>query len=186
MADNRVKFGLSRCYYSKITENEGTITYATPVAMPGAVNMDFSPSGSVSNFAADNIYNYYTSNGVAGFEGDLEMAYIGNDFKKDILGYLEDTNGAIYEVASPVTSKFALLFQFDGDQKAVRHVLYNCSATRVPLNSQTTADTKEPVTETITITAAPATDTEIVHAYLEQSTATDYTGWFNEVYTVAQ
>lgn len=184
MAENKVKFGFSKCYYSVISESGGTVSYGQPVAMPGGVSISLDPSGSVSNFAADNIFNYYTSNGVAGFEGDLEMACIGDDFKKDVLGFLEDTNGALYEVANPTTHRFAFLFQFDGDAKGVRHVLYNCTATRTPINSSTTTDTKEPVTETITVTAAPAADTEILHAYLNQSTDTAYTNFFTAVYTV--
>lgn len=184
MADNKVKFGFSHCYYSVITETNGTVTYGIPKSFPGGVSINLEPSGSVSNFAADNIFNYYSSSGVAGFEGDMEMAYITDDFKKDVLGYLEDTNGALYEIANPVTHRFALMFQFEGDQKATRHVLYNCAASRTPINSNTTTDTKEPVTETVTITAAPAIDTEILHAKLNQSADTAYTNFFDAVYTV--
>lgn len=184
MSNNKVKFGLSHCYYSLITVTSGSIVYGQPVAMPGAVNMNFSPSGESYNFAADNVANYYSNSGVPGFSGDLEMAYIGDDFKKDVLGFQEDTNGAIYETANPTTKKFALLFQFEGDAKAVRHCLYNCTASRPSLNSNTIGETKEPVTDTITITATPNPDTNIVHAYLEESTDTAYTGWFSTVYEV--
>lgn len=32
---NKVKFGISNVYYAKMTvQNDGTITYATPVAIP--------------------------------------------------------------------------------------------------------------------------------------------------------
>lgn len=181
---NKVKFGLSKCYYAKITVTGTTVSYGTPVAMLGAVSMSFDPSGSASNFAADNLAAYYTSGGAVGYSGDLEMALIGDDFKKDILGYLEDNNGVLYETDSPATSNFALLFQFDGDAKNTRHVLYNCSATRVPLNSETTGETKDPTTDSITITASPALDTAIVHAYLEDDSSANYTGWYSAVYTV--
>ena len=181
---NKVKFGLSKCYYSKITISSGVVSYGTPVAMLGAVSMSLDPSGSSSNFAADNDANYYTSGGAIGYNGDLEMAVIDANFKKDILGYLADTNGVLYEPESPVTHKFALLFQFDGDAKNTRHVLYNCTSGRVPLNSATTAESKDPSTDTIEITASPASDTGITHAALEDDGSANYTGWYNTVYTV--
>lgn len=183
---NKVKFGLSNCYYAKITVGTGgTITYGTPVAMKGAVSLDLSASSEATNFAADNIYNYYTTGGASNLSGDLEMALIDDNFKKDILGYAEDQNGALYMAGNATPSAFALLFQFEGDANAVRHVLYNCTASAPSLNSETTAETKEPVTDTITITASPAQDTQILHAYLAESADTAYTGWFSAVYTVS-
>ena len=35
----KVKFGFKECYYAKITESDGTITYGTPKALKGAVSL---------------------------------------------------------------------------------------------------------------------------------------------------
>lgn len=182
---NKVKFGLSKCYYAKVTVSGSTVTYGTPTAMLGAVSMSLDPSGSSSNFSADNNANYFTSGGAVGYSGDLEMALIDDNFKKDILGYLVDGHNALYETDSPTVHNFALMFQFDGDAKNTRHVLYNCTATRVPLNSETTGDTKDPTTDTIEITAGPAVDTGAVHAYLEDDGSANYTGWYSAVYALS-
>lgn len=42
---NKIKYGISRCYYAKITETDGVVTYATPVALAGAVNLTLDQSG---------------------------------------------------------------------------------------------------------------------------------------------
>ena len=182
---NKVKYGLSNCYFSKVSvSTTGTVSYATPVAMKGAVSLSLDPTGDQSNFAADNIANYWSGAGASGFNGTLEMALVNDAFKTAVLGYSTDANGVLYLDNNASTSPFALLFQFNGDDKNVRHVLYNCTAGRVPLNSQTTGDTIEPQTDSISITAGAALDTGLVHASLADDSTANYTGWFNSVYAV--
>lgn len=146
---NKVKFGLSNCYYAKVTSTG----YATPVAMPGAVNISLDQEGETNKFRADNI-DYYVSISNNGYSGTLELALIPDTFLTDIMGEVKDsTNGLQYELSGVDPASFALLFQFEGDANAVRHVLYNCKATRPQLASQTTDATIEPVTETLNISA---------------------------------
>ena len=57
---NKIKYGLRSVYYAKATPaTNGSLTYATPVAIPGAVNLSMEPQGETSPFYADNIV-YYT------------------------------------------------------------------------------------------------------------------------------
>lgn len=148
---NKVKYGLSNCYYAVYSESSGT--YGTPVAMPGAVNLSLDQEGETNKFRADNI-DYYVSISNNGYSGDLELALIPDSFRTDVMGEVVDgTNGLQYEAANVNPAAFALMFQFEGDEHATRHVLYYCKATRPTLASQTTEETIEPVTETINITA---------------------------------
>ena len=59
---NKIKYGLRSVYYAKITEGEGgAITYETPVAIPGAVNLSLSGVGDTNDFYADDTI-YYSTN----------------------------------------------------------------------------------------------------------------------------
>lgn len=189
MAENKIKYGLKSVYYAKATiASDNSATYATPVALPGAVNLSLSPQGDTSDFYADNI-KYYTSVSNNGYEGDLEVARLTDAFKKDILGYALDTKGILIEDANSAPVHFALLFQFEGDQQATRHVMYNCVATRANSEGATKSESIEPQTESVTISASTiyvstlGTGMDIVKA--ESATSTDsttYNSWYSSVY----
>lgn len=146
---NKVKYGLSNCYYATATSTG----FSTPVAMPGAVNLSLDQEGETNSFRADNI-DYYVSVSNNGYSGELELAIIPDTFLTDVLGEIKDaTNGLQYELANAQPKEFALLFQFEGDDSATRHVLYNCKASRPTIASNTTDTSITPVTETLNITA---------------------------------
>ena len=154
MADtNKVKFGLSKCYYAVATiDANGEATYATPVALPGAVSIALDPRGSLSPFRADNM-DYWVGNNNQGYSGDLEVAYIPDAFRTAILGdQVDSSTGLQYEAVQTEAKHFALLFEFLNDAKRTRHVLYNCVASRPSVASQTTDEEIEPQTETLSLT----------------------------------
>jgi len=182
---NKVKYGLSKVYYAIATIDSTThaATYATPKAFPGAVSMSLDQQGELTPFRADNI-DYWVGNSNNGYQGDLEMALITDDFRKDILGQVEDANGMLVELKDVEAVHFALLFQFEGDEKGTRHILYNCTATRPATAGQTTSDTIEPQTESVQITASSIYNTsfgeEIVKASCKDGD-TDYDNFFSAV-----
>jgi phi13 family phage major tail protein len=187
MADtNKIRYGIKGCYYAVATiAADGTATYDTPVALPGAVSLSLSPEGDTTPFYADNIV-YYTAIANNGYSGDLELAKIPDSFLTDCLGYAADTNGVLYEDAGASPVNFALLFQFEGDAHAKRSVLYNCVANRPEVSGQTKAEGIEPQTETINITATTihvsALDKDIVKASCTPTESTQYTSWNTAVY----
>lgn len=188
MPNNKIKYGLKNVYYAVATiAADGSATYDTPVAFPGAVSLSLDPHGENTPFYADNIV-YWVGVANTGYEGDLEIARVIDDFKTDVLGYQTDNKGVLVEDANANAVHFALLFQFEGDVKATRHVMYNCTATRPGASGSTKEDTVEPETESVTITATTiynaSYDTDIVKAETNETTdTTTYSGWFTAVYT---
>ena len=184
---NKIKYGIKNVYYAVATlAANNSATYDTPVALPGAVSLTLDPEGDNNIFYADNIA-YYTTYANNGYSGSLELALIPDAFRKDVLGEIEDNKDVLVEEQGAPSVHFALMFQFEGDVKATRHVMYNCVASRPTTNGSTKEASIEPQTETINLTATSiynaALDKDIVKARTGDSTDnTAYTGWFTQVY----
>ena len=157
-------------------------TYATPRPIPGAVSLSLDAEGESSPFYADGIV-YFRTYANNGYSGDLEIALIPEWFRTEILKELLDSNGVLVEKADNTESvKFALLFEFDGDEHSIRHVLYNCAASRPGIESQTKEETIEPVTEKLNLTADPREDGLVKSRTGDSTDAETYANWYQEVY----
>lgn len=183
---NKIKYNLKNVHYAKATVGEGGVyTYATPVAIPGAVNLSLDAQGEMTPFYADGIV-YYRSEANNGYSGTLEIALVPESFRTDILKEVKDANGVLTESADssdPVV--FALLFEFDGDKKAIRHVMYSCTVSRPSIASQTKETSITPVTESLSISCDPRPADLKVKAKTGDDVATTdatYTGWYDAVY----
>lgn len=180
---NKVKFGLSNVHIAKITEEDGEITYGTPFAMPGAVSLSVDPEGDTTPFYADNI-KYYIAVANNGYTGDLEIAMTPKEFLTQILGQTEDTNGALIESSTDINARFALMGEIEGDAKKRRFIYYDCTATRPSAEMNTVEESKEPQTDTISITMAARSTDNVIKAVIEPSEAnkTVYDTFFSKVY----
>ena len=179
---NKVKFGLRNCYYAKATMGaSGDIAFGTPVAMPGAVSLSLDPEGESENFYADDsVYFVVSTNN--GYSGDFELALIPESFLKDIMHEDEDSNGVIIENKDAQPEHFALLFDFTGDQKKIRHCMYYCTAQRAGIAGDTKEDKTEVKTEKLTIKSTPLPN-GIVKAKTGNNTSDSvYNSWFSRVY----
>ena len=180
---NKVKFGLNMVHWAKITawSDDGVPTFATPVRLPGAVSLSIDANGEADNFYADNSV-YYVINNNSGYEGDLEVALITTDFATEILGEQLDNNGVLVERTDAELAQFALLFEFDGDKNHIRHVLYCCSASRPATEGQTTEESKEVKTETLSLKASALPSGLVKSKTCESTDETTYNNWYKSVY----
>ena len=182
---NKIKYGLRNVYYAVATEGTGgALTYATPVAIPGGVNLSLSAEGETSPFYADDVI-YFQSTSNNGYSGTLEVALLPDTFKTDVLLETVNTAGVSVEKANVTPKEFALLFEFQGDDKASRHALLRCSCSRPDVAGATKEASIEPQTETLNITAMPRLNDYVVKASCPQTATTAYTAWYSAVVTVS-
>lgn len=186
MSKNKIKYNLKNVHYAVMSDAvENLVTYEKPVAIPGSVSISLDAQGDISPFYADGIV-YYKSAANNGYEGDLEVALLPESFRTDVLGEELDAKKVLIENANAKQTPFALLFEFDGDEKAIRHVLYNCSATRPSVESNTKEESIEPVTETLTISATPLSDGNIKAKTGDTTDEVTYSKWYDAVYMTTE
>lgn len=185
----KVRFNLKNVHYAVLDESGDTPSWDTPVAIPGAVSLTLDPSGDSNNFYADGIV-YYKTVANNGYEGDLEVAKFPDSMLKEVWGMKEDeTAKVLIESAEAEPKPFALLYQIDGDVGNELYLLYRCTGTRPGIGSTTNTETKEPQTQSITISAMPliASLDDPMNMTIKASTtpdtpATVKNGWFKSVW----
>ena len=186
----RIFYGLTNVYYSVVTETLGnngqyTETYATPKRMIGAVGITLPASNEEVQFPADNDANYFNQQVFSGYSGGtLEMRTLDDDFRKDVFGETEDTNNILIENINDTPKYIALMFQFEDDESATRHVLYRVSVGKPDISSQTKSTTIPEVTLSLPLTAGGRLSDGVVKAKADATAnTTQYNAWFTAVYT---
>lgn len=181
----KIEYGLQNVYVAKRTITDGEVTYATPKAIPGAKSTDLAPTGETTPIYADNI-EYITLNSNQGYNGNVNFTTIPDWFLKEFMGYIEDANGILVEDADAQPVPFALMFQFENDVKAKRHVFYNCVATRPNVASSTKEASITSNDKALAVTAR--VDSEIVEGrkFVKANTTPEtdsakYNAWFTNV-----
>lgn len=183
--ENKVEFGLRNCYYAVVTVDEsGKITYGAPKKLPGVVSITFDKSGDLIRFKADDI-DYYTNANNQGYEGTLTLARVPEDFRTEVLKEKKTDKGVLIENSDAQTANIALMFEFQGDVKATRHLLYYCSVNRPSVGS-TTKDSGDPNTTELAMVASPRPSDNLVKASTSAGVDEEtYNSWYTKVYEEA-
>lgn len=136
---NKVKFGLSNVYIAARTVNEqGVVSYSTPVALKGAVSLIVSKPLNKSTFRADNS-DYYKKYITSAREATLEIAELPDWFKVGYLGYKQASDGYLAET-NLTGGEFAIGYQVETDKDNNKYVSYNCIAAENDDSNETTQE----------------------------------------------
>lgn len=187
MADkNKIRYGFRSVYFAPITEMDGSVTYSEPVAWKGAKSLTLDAEGETSTYYADDI-PYFTTNTNNGYTGTLEMSYLSDEFKEQILGYVKTSDGMMVEDANVLPKAFALLCEFQGDAKATRHIWYKVVPSRPSTEANTKEESVEPDTISIDISAVPVASADGANSWVKgdaDSSATNYETFFTTAPTL--
>lgn len=180
---NKVKYGLKNAHYAPLTVDEnGYASYSTPVPIPGSVSLTMDAQGDTETFYADDMA-YFVSVANDGYSGSFEVAIIPDSFRQDILNeQMDDATKVLVENINNLSNPFALLFEFQGDKRAIRHVLYNCTCGRPSVSGSTTNNTRTPTTETMNLTAAPLANGNVKAKTTADTPAAQYNNWYSSVW----
>lgn len=183
-ADNKVHYALTNVYIATLEMDmeAGTVTFGNPKRLLGAVSMDLSAQGDVIKLRADGM-DYYVVNSNNGYQGNLNIARIPDWFRSDILGdTISATDKVLVETTTQEPKAFAMLFEFLGDVKGTRHVLYNCSASRPNIKGENKDNLKNPDTDTLSLTASPLQDGKVKASTTAETPENVYKNWFQKVW----
>ncbi|MDC2863866.1 major tail protein [Bacillus sp. BP-3] len=185
MNENKVTFGLKNVHYATYEVKDSLVTFGSLIKMPGAVELTFDPRGDLIEFYADDML-YYSASNNQGYDGTLNIATIPEQFAIDALGeQLDAEDGVLNELADAKTKPFALLFEFDGDVNATRHVMYNCSASRPTLASKSKTNSAEPNTNELKFVSSPIElngRRMVKTKTTSKTTQAIYDNWYKKVY----
>lgn len=177
----KVKFGVSNAVYAPIDPTTGD--YGTIKQLPGAVSFSFEAQGENNTFYADNIA-YYVSSSNAGYSGDFELAMIPESFRTEVMGETLDSNNVMFEKGGIQPKAFAFGIKVNtDDNKGIYYWFYNCSCTRPTVGGQTTEESTEVSTDTITITVASRASDGMTRCASTSTTSDEVlAAWFTQVY----
>lgn len=191
-ANNKKHFDVLNFYYAVGTKDmaTGMVTYGVPVKEPGIESIAAKAQGSQSVTRADGI-NYLVNVSNTGYEITAKEVMLSDAMRQAVLAEVKDSSkGLQYEDADAEMPVFACLFEFKGDANHVRHVMYNCTASRPDLSGENKDNQQEPDEDEITITASPqpmtidssGTVKNVVKAFANESDSA-YSSWFTAVAT---
>lgn len=156
---NKIQYGLRNTHYAILTNTSGALTWSEPKPWKGSKSLTLDPEGETSVYYADDTA-YFSTNTNNGYTGSFEVSYLSDEILKDIFNYVESNDGMLVEDANAMPNEVALIFEFQGDQHATRHILYRVVFSRPSEEANTKENTIDPDTKSLDFTALPVEDND--------------------------
>lgn len=179
---NKVHFDLTNVHVAPLTFEGGAHAFGAPKRLPGAISIDLAAQGNTVKLRADGIV-YYSTTSNSGYEGDLNLAMVPDWFRQEYLGEsLSEKDKVLVENVLADPAPFALLYEFLGDKKHRRHVLYSCTASRVSVKGENKENQKDPDTEALHLVSVPLPDGKVKASTTEATPDAVYNAWNTTVW----
>lgn len=182
---NKVHYDLQNVHVAEVTvDDSDTVTFGTPERLRGAIGMDLSAQGDTTTQRADGI-DYYVNTSNQGYDGDLTMAIVPDWFRAKYLGQTVSTKDKVLveNAKTDQPKRFALIYEFQGDAAARRHVLYYCLAARPSVHGENKDNQREADTEALTIKASCLPDGRVKASTTADTPQSVYDNWTKSVWT---
>ncbi len=179
----KVKFGFKNLYYSVVTDSGSAITYAAPVALPGAVSMSATPRTYDNPFEADDNEAFARFRGLQGYDITLDLTALPDTFLTSVLGQTANApDGIVTEATTDVIKRVAILGErqvyTDGTASKELFAFLYCLP-NVPNYEVETASGKTPKTVSLSLAADPhpySGKTKVITA--DNTISATLSGWF--------
>lgn len=177
--EDKVKFGIRNAHYAVATAPG---VYGDVKACPGMRSVNLTPKGETSSYYADDMI-YYQSSANQGYDMEMEITRLMDEFKQDVLGYeKEEETNLLVEKRDAKFKEFAFGFEIEGDQQGRLCWIYNITASRPETSAETTEEEITPQTDTVTCVAAGLPDSGVVQIVTTAETPeTVRSKWFEKV-----
>lgn len=182
----RIRYGIKNVHYAVATEGTGgALTYATPVALPGAKSISLDAQGESTDEYADNVV-WWHGDINSGYSGTLEFedTAASETFINAVLGHTKDaTTGTTVETSADQQKEFALGFEFtlDGGTETGKRIwMLRCKISRPQISGSTKEANIAAQTQTVNLTCIARADDEKVKTSAN-STDASYANWFSAV-----
>lgn len=150
--------GVKNLYYAKLLTDPidgGTPTYETPVRVPKLLKFGTSNNYTSYAFYSDDITEE-AGESLQTETVSIELGYLTNQMKADILGYVYDEKGRLMTSASVTQPSVALLYEISlSDGTSDYRVIYNCRLKQTEVENTTQGDSIESADVVLEGTAIP-------------------------------
>jgi phi13 family phage major tail protein len=184
MADNKVTFGLKNVHIWEMKDDGTEVTYGAVIPWKGATEISLDPAGDrTDDYADDGLW--YSIDNNQGFTGKLTFKQVPYEVSSLIVGDFKDENGVIAQSLNQ-GKPVAIAFEFQGDKKATRHIIYNVAFSRPGEGGTTKADKLETASFEFEFTAGIDPYLDVAKAKSSpDTTAEAYGAWYDKPYRVS-